>query len=64
MLISPYLLPGFLFAIFLCSFKSYYQAIVFMVAVVYATSMADFMVMVFFTIVSLIVGHFRAAAMD
>jgi hypothetical protein len=54
--------PGFLFAIFLCAFKSYFQVVVFMRAVVYATSMEDFLIMVFFTVVSLIVGHFCAAA--
>lgn len=62
MLIAPYVLPGFLFAIFLCAFKAYYQALVFMLAVLYATSLADFSVMVFFTIVSIILGRFRAAS--
>lgn len=58
----PFVLPGFLFAVFLCAFKSHYQAIIFMLAVLNATTLADFSIMVFFTVVSLVVGHFRAAA--
>lgn len=60
----PYLLPGFLFAVLLCSFKSQWQALIFMLAVLNATTLSDFFIMVFFTVVSLIVGHFRAAAMS
>ncbi len=61
MLGSPYLLPGFVMALVMCSNRSYFQAICFMIGVVYCADDTTFFVMLFAALVWIAYSHIRAA---
>lgn len=48
---SPYLIPGFIGALILCSTKNYYQAICWMIGVVFCASDQTFYTMLFLALV-------------
>jgi hypothetical protein len=58
---SPYLLPGFIVALGMCALtKSYYQALIFMLGVVYCADDQTFYTMVFVALVWILVSHYIA----
>ena len=59
---GPFLIPLFLFAVFLVAVKSQYQAIIVMLAAPYVWDTRSFLLVVVFSAVSGLWGHWRAAA--
>jgi len=58
---GPFLIPLFLFAVFLVAVKAQYQAVVVMLAAPYVWDSQTFFIIVVFSAASGFFGHWRAA---